>query len=97
MSGVIFSSDLVCSSTVTGAANRLGLTVTVAMSEASLLDQAAGAELVILDLNTPAADPVALAPRLRALVPAPAAIVAFGPHVHEDRLTAAPRPAATKC
>jgi DNA-binding NarL/FixJ family response regulator len=45
--------------------------------------------LVILDLSHPGLDPGQLVPRLVELIGPAAAILAFGPHVHEARLAAA--------
>ncbi len=86
MAAVLFTTDLMCSSRLTGAA---GAEVRVAMTPAELIAAAAGQALVILDLESPGADPGALLPRLRALAPPPAKVIAFGPHVHAARLQAA--------
>ncbi|HVC95741.1 MAG TPA: hypothetical protein VND64_18755 [Pirellulales bacterium] len=89
MAAVLFTADLACSSKVAGAAARTARRVETAMSVASLVEKGAGAELIILDLMTPAADPGELLPRLRALTPPPISVIAFGPHVNERRLAAA--------
>lgn len=89
MSAILLSSDLACSSKVSGAASQAGFSLAVAMSPAALLDKAAGCRLVLLDLNSPGVDPGELVPELRALQPPPDVIVAFGPHVHELKLNAA--------
>jgi CheY-like chemotaxis protein len=89
MTVVLFTADLACSSKVAGAAARTGRRLETAMSAAALLDKAAGAKLVIIDLTAPEAEPGALLPRLRALSPPPTVVVAFGPHVHEADLAAA--------
>ncbi len=89
MDAVLYSTDLTCSSRVSAAAARVGATLQTAMSVEALLEKAAGKTLAILDLNTPSADLGELAPQLRARLTAPATIVAFGPHVHEKKLTAA--------
>jgi CheY-like chemotaxis protein len=85
MAVVLFTTDLMCSSRVTGTP---GAEVRVAMSPTDLL-AAAGQALVILDLESPGADPAELMPRLRALNPPPVKVIAFGPHVHTARLQAA--------
>jgi CheY-like chemotaxis protein len=89
MAGVLFTADLACSSKVAAAAVRTGRRLETAMSAAALMDKAAGAELVIIDLTAPGADPKTLVARLRTLAPAPRPVVAFGPHVQELLLEAA--------
>ncbi|HUY32126.1 MAG TPA: hypothetical protein VMV69_05045 [Pirellulales bacterium] len=89
MAAVLLTADLACSSKVAGAAARAGRRVETAMSLAALLEKGVGAELVILDLTAPGADPRELLPRLRALAPPPIRVIAFGPHVNEAALAAA--------
>ena len=89
MSVLLLTADLMCSSRVAGAAAATGKALQVAMSPSELLAQAAGKTLVILDLDSPRADPANLLPRLRALSPPPAKVIAFGPHVHAATLAAA--------
>jgi CheY-like chemotaxis protein len=89
MAAVLLTADLACSSKVAGAAARTGRSVEIAMSVAALIEKGAGAELIILDLMTPAADPIELLPKLRALAPPSNTVLAFGPHVNEERLAAA--------
>jgi CheY-like chemotaxis protein len=89
MAAVLLTADLACSSKVAGAAVRTGRRVEIAMSVAALIEKGAGAELVILDLMSPATDPIGLLPKLRALAPPPIIVMAFGPHVNEERLAAA--------
>ena len=91
MAAVLLTSDLACSSKAAGAAARAGVELSTAMSIAALLDKvsAQAVELVILDLTTPALDPLQLVPQLRALPAPPGAVMAFGPHVHEAKLAAA--------
>jgi CheY-like chemotaxis protein len=84
--------DLIFSSRVAGAAARAGLSFQTVASSAALLERVATAEaraLVLLDLNSPGVDPVQLAPALRGLPNPPRAIIAYGPHVQEERLAAA--------
>jgi CheY-like chemotaxis protein len=85
----LLSSDLACIAQVTGAAQRLALAVEAAMTPTRLLEIAPGKRLVVLDLNTVGLDPLETIPQLRGLEPPPAAILAFGPHVHEARLASA--------
>lgn len=89
MSAILLTADLACSSQVSGAAARTGVSLEVVMNPARLLERAAEImpAVVILDLNTPLLDCRELVPQLKALASAP--IVAFGPHVHEARLAAA--------
>jgi CheY-like chemotaxis protein len=89
MTIALLTSDLACASQVTGAGQRLGAAVEVAMTPARLLELAAGKRLVILDLNTAGLNPQEAVPLLRGLTPPPEAILAFGPHVHEARLASA--------
>lgn len=92
MPALLLTADLACSSQVSGAAARNpAWTVEVSMSPARLLEKAAQQHyaLVILDLNTPGLDPRTLVPKLQAVAEPPAAILAFGPHVHEEKLRAA--------
>jgi CheY-like chemotaxis protein len=92
MAILFLTTDLMFSSRVAGAAARLGMTLKTAATPPALIELLAGAEpesLVLLDLNSPNVDPRQLAPSLRASQNPPRAIIAYGPHVHEDRLAAA--------
>lgn len=92
MPALLLTTDLGCSSKVTGAAARnSALAVETAMTVARLLEKAAAGDypLVLLDLNSAGVDPREIVPKLKALAHPPRAIVAFGPHVHEDKLQAA--------
>jgi CheY-like chemotaxis protein len=89
---LFLTNDLLFSSRVAGAAARAGMTVRTVGSTVALLEQVAAAEapqFVLLDLNMPGLDPRQLVPALRAASNPPRAVVAYGPHVHEDRLAAA--------
>jgi len=87
---LLLTADLMCSSQVAGMARGLGLALVTCGSAQKLLDAAAeGPSIVALDLNAAGIDLADLVPRLRSTGHAPAAIVAFGPHVHESRLAAA--------
>lgn len=90
MTAWILTADLMFSSKLTAAARQAGGTLRMAMSTAALLENLAAepARLVLLDLTTPGLDPAVLVPRIREVVP-DAAVLAFGPHVHEDKLAAA--------
>jgi CheY-like chemotaxis protein len=92
MAILFLTTDLMFSSRVTGAAARLGMALKTAATPAALIELLAAAEpesLVLLDLNSPGVNPEQLAPALRASRNPPRAIIAYGPHVHEDRLAAA--------
>ena len=88
MSAVLLTTDLACLSSVTEMAKFYGLSVEPAMSPAALLKEDAGRRLVLLDLNSPGIHPAELVPQIRSLQPS-AVIIAFGPHVHEVKLSAA--------
>jgi CheY-like chemotaxis protein len=89
---IFFTTDLLFSSRVAGAAARAGLSLRTAADQAAgfaLLKTAQADSIVLLDLNSLGVDPAEVVPVLRALTNPPRAIIAYGPHVHEDRLTAA--------
>jgi DNA-binding NarL/FixJ family response regulator len=90
MPALALTADLVLVSQLSGAAARSGTSVETVMSGAQLLARAACMQpaLVLLDLAHEDVDPAALVPQLKAIAPA-ARIVAFGPHVHRQRLAAA--------
>jgi CheY-like chemotaxis protein len=87
------TSDLVFPSRVAGVAQQLGDKLETANSSDALIAKLSGASspgaVVLLDLNSPGVDPAAIVPRLKALPQPPQAIIAFGPHVHEQKLAAA--------
>lgn len=89
MTILLLSGDLACVATVSGAANRAGHELRTAMNAAAIDDKLTGVGLAILDLNVAGLDLGELVPRLRSQLPSGAAIVAFGPHVHETKLAAA--------
>ncbi len=92
MTILFLTNDLMFSSRVSGSAAKLGATLKVVASGQLLLESLADAKpqaLVILDLNAPGVDPAAIVPDLRSAELPPRAIVAYGPHVHEQRLAAA--------
>jgi CheY-like chemotaxis protein len=89
---IFLTTDLLFSSSVAGAAARIGLKLRTAATHAALLELAGAAEansIVLLDLNSPGVEPADVVPALRALPNPPRAIIAYGPHVQEDRLVAA--------
>jgi CheY-like chemotaxis protein len=91
MAALALISDLVMQSQLTAAAARSGVDVTIAATEDALVAKAESArsKLVIVDLSHPGLDPRALAERLKPLVDPEATLLAFGPHVHVERLAAA--------
>jgi len=87
---VLLSTDLIVTSQLQGAAGRQGGQL-VAVGCAADLRPAVAAQptdIVLLDLSVAAVDVAATVRQLEAIVPAPR-IVAFGPHVHQQRLDAA--------
>jgi DNA-binding response OmpR family regulator len=89
MRAIVLSSDLMVASTAQGAADRHGFDLTVAPTADGAVNSAQDAAIVAIDLRTPGLDLVALMPRLRDAAQRGAPIVAFGPHVHTDALSAA--------
>jgi DNA-binding response OmpR family regulator len=90
MSALLLSTDLMISSRVAGAAARSGMQLATVGSAQALLERACTEPpaLVILDLTLRDLNPADLVPKLKAADPAPR-VIAFGPHVHEERLQAA--------
>jgi CheY-like chemotaxis protein len=93
MQTILLTADLACSSRVAGAAAAGSVACETAMTVDRLLERLAGepARLVLVDLTTPGLDCLTLVPALRAAAISPLAIIAFGPHVHEQHLAAAQR------
>ena len=91
MSVVALISELMMQSQVSGAAQRACAELVLVSSENALLEKIAEASpgLVVVDLSHPGLDPVQLMERLRPVLPAGAATLAFGPHVHKAKLEAA--------
>ena len=88
---ILVSNDLMVVSRVQGAAAKAGASVEVASSVAGAGDalQGKAAELVIVDLGCSIVDLEEQVATLKSKAIAPVLVVAFGPHVHEDRLAAA--------
>jgi CheY-like chemotaxis protein len=88
MTVVLLSNDLAVLSRVEGAARRAGETVRQAASVA----QAAGicasedVRLVVVDLSTPTIEIATTVRQLRSEPSSSPRMIAFGPHVHEQRL-----------
>lgn len=88
-SALFLTGDLVFASKVQAAAGRTGKRLEVVMSAAALLDRMhEGVRLALIDLAAPGLDIRDLVPKLRGLEHPPA-VVAYAPHVHEQRLAAA--------
>ena len=91
MTVVLLSGDLMVTSRVAGAAAQQG----VALQTASNAQQAAescrehSAQMLIVDLSTPSLNVAELVAAVKTDKDAAPTIVAFGPHVHEERLAAA--------
>jgi CheY-like chemotaxis protein len=89
---VVLTSDLTMASYVRGAAEQAGADCVTALDADSLvrrLEEIAAPAVVVVNLETRGLDIAALMPRLEGLSAAPRSVIAFGPHVHEDRLQAA--------
>jgi CheY-like chemotaxis protein len=90
---LFLTTDLVFPSRVAGVAQRLGARMETAATPDALMAKLAGEPsppwVVLLDLNSPGIDPAAIVPRLMELPAPPQSIIAFGPHVHEEKLAAA--------
>jgi AmiR/NasT family two-component response regulator len=84
---VLVSNDLMVVSRVQGPAARVGADVRSA-GAADVLTHVP-IDLVIVDLATPRLELEALVAELKSAGDTAPRIVAFGPHVHEDRLAAA--------
>jgi CheY-like chemotaxis protein len=91
MTVVLLSSDLTVLSRVEGAAIRLGLTLKSAttVSAAIELCEADGNNTVVVDLSMASLDVASLVSQMKSIEGTASRVVAFGPHVHEQRLAAA--------
>ena len=83
--------DLFFGSKVSGAAAKLGIHVQIAVTRQAVLAAALSKpDLVIVDLDAPAVDPIGLVGELRSGSAArPPRVVAFASHVRDDLLAAA--------
>ena len=90
MSIVLFSDDLMITSQVEGAARETGAQFHAVSSAKAALGQveASAANLIILDLSCSSVDSASLVPQLKE-IPVPPRVIAFGPHVHAEKLAAA--------
>lgn len=91
MALVLLSSDLAVLSRVEGAATRLGQSVRSANGESQAVDfcKAEVANTLIVDLSMPSLDLASMVNQLKSDEGSGTRVVAFGPHVHEQRLAAA--------
>jgi DNA-binding response OmpR family regulator len=91
MAIVLLSQDLMVVSQVSGAAAQRGATVRTVSntSDAAKACSADEVELMIVDLGTPSVDVVRLVDEVKSFTSNKLRIVAFGPHVHVDKLDAA--------
>lgn len=91
MTAVLLSGDLMVVSRVEGAAKLAGATIQAVSNapRAFAVCEAEAAQVLVIDLATAAIDLAALVSQLRASRGPSLRIVAFGPHVHEDKLAAA--------
>lgn len=88
---VLVSGDLMVAARVEGAARKCGVSLATVAGHAPAI--AAGGDdwrVALIDLRSPGLDLSALVAELRQL-PRPPTIIAFGPHVHEQRLEEARR------
>ncbi len=87
---VLVTKDLLAGSQVAPAVRAVGMPF-ASVPNASALERRlaeSAPRMVLIDLNTPALDLASLVPAIRTAAPE-AVIVAFGPHVHTERLRAA--------
>ncbi len=91
MSVVLLSSDLAVLSRVEGAAARAGKSVRIASTVAQVSEFCNDdrCDTVLVDLSLASLDIAALVAQLKSTSASTARTIAFGPHVHEERLAAA--------
>ncbi len=91
VSVVLLADDLMVISRVEGAAQRVGVTLKTASDAVGAVSQCAERPvgLLIVDLSARAADAAQIMSEFSTATVDRPPIVAFGPHVHEARLTAA--------
>ena len=90
---VLLTGDLTVLSRVEGAAMRAGADVRAAADASHAVERCAAepAALLIVDLSTPSLDVESLIEQLRSAATSLPRVVAFGPHVHGERLEEARR------
>jgi DNA-binding response OmpR family regulator len=91
MTVILLTTDLTVVSQVQGAATRAGAVSRVVSSDSAAVEACVAdqADLLIVDLNAPSLDIKSLVDRVKISAVVPPRIIAFGPHVHEERLAAA--------
>jgi CheY-like chemotaxis protein len=91
MTVVLLSADLAVLSRVEGAATLLGHSVRSASGESLAVEfcKDEGVDTLVVDLSMPSLEVASLVHQLKASGGSDTRIVAFGPHVHEQRLAAA--------
>lgn len=91
MTVVLLTGDLVVMSRVAGAAAQNSVDVQTAPNAQQAVQSCIehSARMLVVDLSTPSLDVAELVAAVKANQEAAPTIVAFGPHVHEERLAAA--------
>lgn len=91
MTIILLTRDLSVVSHVDGAAARSGAVARTVSNEADAVTQcvAENAKTLVIDLATPSLDVRSLMEKLSAAIPTPPRVIAFGPHVHVEKLAAA--------
>lgn len=91
MSGIFLTGDLMFSSRVTGTARQRGIAMAVVGSAEQLLEKVSAGDvnLVVLDLSVAGLDVAETIARLRQGGGEKTTVVAYAPHVHEEKLAAA--------
>jgi len=91
MAVVLLTGDLTVISRVEGAAKQIGSQVRAFASASQVFDSGIveRAGLLIVDLSTPSLEVKTFIEQLREATRSRPRVVAFGPHVHEERLEAA--------
>jgi CheY-like chemotaxis protein len=91
MTVLFLTNDLMFTSRVAGVAARLGMPLKTAATPTALSELLAAEpdSLVLIDLTVPRVDPRALLAELKASATPRRAIIAYGPHVQENRLAEA--------
>ena len=88
---VYITSDLMFSSRAIHAAGQSGIGLQVAADLQTALEACAANQvaLLLIDLTTPGIEPANCIEEIHRLTNRPGKIIAYGPHVHEAKLTAA--------
>src|ERR1700752_3132957 len=91
MNVVLLTGDLMVVSRVAGAASQAGAELRTAANATQAVEMCRknSARVLIIDLSTPGVDVAALVEAAKGDGDQAPAIIAFGPHVHEERLAAA--------